>query len=172
KDSISYIELNTFGLDEIPESTIAVLRNRMKSNDYKALNESKLIFNQNKSKNIDNLKYMEELRYRDSLDLLSQTQKIQFLEDKVSKLAKLERNYIAFEELTQEVKIIYENIEEFSYSNVITSNFTKLDTLPVFTVKWDKGSTTEESIIKDKAKLERWLKVKLNLDTLVVKSVN
>ncbi len=172
KDSISYIELNTFGLDEIPESTIAVLRNRMKSNDYKALNESKLNFNQNKSKNIDNLKYMEELRYRDSLDLLSQTQKIQFLEDKVTQLAKLERNYIAFEELTQEVKIIYENIEEFSYSNVITSNFTKLDTLPVFTVKWDKGSTTEESIIKDKAKLERWLKVKLNLDTLVVKSVD
>ncbi|MCF6296352.1 MAG: DUF389 domain-containing protein, partial [Flavobacteriaceae bacterium] len=42
KDSISYIELNTFGLDEIPESTIAVLRNRMKSTDYKALNESKL----------------------------------------------------------------------------------------------------------------------------------
>ena len=172
KDSISYIELNTFGLDEIPESTIAVLRNRMKSNDYKALNESKLNFNQNKSKNIDNLKYMEELRYRDSLDLLSQTQKIQFLEDKVTQLAKLERNYIAFEELTQEVKIIYENIEEFSYSNVITSNFAKIDTLSVFTVKWDKGTTTEESIIKDKAKLERWLKVKLNLDTLVVKSVN
>jgi len=172
KDSISYIELNTFGLDEIPESTIAVLENRMRTDEYKFLNESKLIFNQNKTKNIDNLKYMEELRYRDSLDLLSQTQKIQFLEDKVTQLTKLERNDIAFEELTQEVKINYENIEQFSYSNVIISNFTKIDTLLVFTVKWDKGSTTEESIIKDKAKLERWLKVKLNLDTLVVKSVD
>jgi len=156
----------------VPESTIAVLKNRMKSNEYKSLNESKLIFNQNKSKNIDNLKYMEELRSRDSLDLLSQTQKIQFLENKVSQLAKLERNYIAFEELTNEVKINYENIEQFSYSNEITSNFTKLDTLSVFTVKWNDSLATENIIIKDKDKLERWLKVKLNLDTLVVKRVN
>ncbi|MBN4057850.1 DUF389 domain-containing protein [Olleya sp. AH-315-K02] len=172
KDSISYIELNTFGLDEVPESTIAVLENRMRTDEYKSLNESKLIFNQNKSKNIDNLKYMEELRSRDSLDLLSQTQKIKFLEDKVSQLSKLERNYIAFEELTEEVKINYENIEEFSYSNVITSNFNKIDTLLVFTVKWNDSLTTEDIIIKDKDKLERWLKLKLNLDTLVVKSVD
>jgi len=125
----SKIELSTFGLDEILESTIAVIKSRMLTDEYKSLNESKLILNQNKTKNIDNLKYMEELRSRDSLDLLSQTQKIQFLESKVTQLAKLERNYIAFEELTQEVKINYENIEEFSYSNKITSNFTKLDTL-------------------------------------------
>ncbi|MBN4084848.1 DUF389 domain-containing protein [Flavobacteriaceae bacterium AH-315-B10] len=172
KDSISYIELNTFGLDQVPESTIAVLENRMRTEEYKSLNESKLIFNQNKSKNIDNLKYMEELRSRDSLDLLSQTQKIQFLEDKVTQLAKLERNYIAFEELTEEVKINYENIEEFSYSNVITSNFNKIDTLLVFTVKWNDSLATEDIIVKDKDRLERWLKVKLNLDTLVVKRVN
>jgi uncharacterized hydrophobic protein (TIGR00271 family) len=172
KDNISYIELNTFGLDQVPESTIAVLENRMRTEEYKSLNETKLIFNQNKFKNIDNLKYMEELRYRDSLDILSQTQKIKFLEDKVTQMAELERNYIAFEELTQEVKINYENIEQFSYSNVITSNFTKMDTLLVFTVKWNKESTTQDIINKDKERLERWLKVKLNLDTLVVKSVD
>ena len=172
KDSISYIELNTFGLDVVSESTIAVLENRMKSEDYKALNESDLIFNQNKFKNIDNIKYMIELRSRDSLDLLSQTQKIEFLENKVKQLSKLERNYVAFEELTKEVKINYENIEQFSYSNEITSNFTKLDTLSVFTVKWNDSLATEDIIIKDKDKLERWLKVKLNLDTLVVRRVN
>jgi len=168
----SFIELNTFGLDEVPESTITLLKDRMKSGEYKSINESKLVFNQNKSKNIDNFKYMEELRSRDSLDLLSQTQKIQFLENKVLKLTKLERNYIAFEELTNEVKINYENIEQFSYSNEITSNFTKLDTISVFTVKWNDSLATEDVIIKDKDKLERWLKVKLNLDTLVVKRVN
>ena len=168
----SYIELNTFGLDEVPESTIALLKDRMKSNEYKSINESKLVFNQNKSKNIDNFKYMVELRSRDSLDLLSQTQKIQFLEDKVKSLAKLEDNQIPFEALTRELKINYENIEQFSYANEITSNFAKMDTLSVFTVKWNDSLATEDFIIKDKDKLERWLKVKLNLDTLVVKRVH
>lgn len=166
----SVIELNSFGLDEIPESSISLLQNRM--NDYRALGETKLIFNQNKSKNIDNLKYMEELRSRDSLDLLSQTQKILFLEDKVNKLSKLERNYIAFEELTREVKIIYENIEQFSYSNLISTNFTKIDTISVFSAKWYDSIANDALIKKDRDKLERWLKEKLELDTLIVKSLN
>jgi uncharacterized hydrophobic protein (TIGR00271 family) len=166
----SVIELNSFGLDEIPESSISLLQNRM--NDYRALGETKLIFNQNRSKNIDNLKYMEELRSRDSLDLLSQTQKILFLEDKVNKLSKLERNYIAFEELTREVKINYENIEQFSYSNLISTNFTKMDTISVFSAKWYDSIANSTLIAKDKDKLERWLKVKLDLDTLVVRSLN
>ena len=89
KDSLSYIELNTFGLDEVPQAAIDVLKNRMKSVEYSALNSSVLRFNQNKSKNIDNLKYMEELRVRDSLDLMSQQQKIVFLEDRVRQLSKL-----------------------------------------------------------------------------------
>ncbi|WP_034043383.1 DUF389 domain-containing protein [Wocania ichthyoenteri] len=166
----STIELNTFGLDEIPESTIALLQSSMK--DYSALSNSQLIVNQNKSKNLDNFRYMEELRTRDSLDLLSQTQKIEYLENKVKQLSKLERNYIAFEELTKEVKINYETIEQFSYSNVINSNFTKMDTLSVFSVKWIDSLTKEPARIKDKEKLEKWLKLKLNLDTLVVKRVN
>ena len=105
----SSIDINTFGLDEIPESTINLLKGRMK--DFSSLTESSLNFNQNISKNLDNFRYMEELRYRDSLDLLSQTQKIDFLEGKVKQLSKLERHYIPFEELTQEVKINYENLD-------------------------------------------------------------
>lgn len=166
----SLVELNTFGLDEIPESTISLLQNRMK--DYGALSASELIFNQNKSKNLDNFRYMEELRARDSLDLLSQTQKIAFLERKVKQLSKLERNYVAFGDLTKEVKINYETIEQFSYSNVISSNFTKTDTLSVFSVKWVDSLANENLRKKDKEKLEQWLKLKLNLDTLVVKRVN
>jgi uncharacterized hydrophobic protein (TIGR00271 family) len=172
KDSISFIELNTFGLDEIPESTIDVLKSRMKTETYKSLNESRLVFNQNRSKNIDNLKYMEELRSRDSLDLLSQTQKISFLEDKVSQLSKLERNYIAFPELTREVKINYESIEQFSFSNVIASNFSKIDTLSVFSVKWIDSLTNTNTREKEREKLERWLREKLDLDTLVVRRLN
>ena len=169
-DSNSVLVLNTFGLDVIPETTISLLKSRM--NDYKALSDIQLIVNQNKSRNLDNFKYMEELRTRDSLDLLTQTQKISFLENKVRQLSKLEKNYLAFEELTKEVKINYETIEQFSYANIINSNFTKMDTLAVFSVKWIDSLTTEETKLKDKGKLEKWLKLKLKLDNLVVKSLN
>lgn len=170
RNGISLVEINTFGLDEIPDTTIELLKSRMK--EYSSLNNCDLTVNQNTSKNLDNFKYMEELRTRDSLDLLSQVQKITFLENKVRQLSKLEKNYIAFDELTKEVKVNYETIAEFSYSNVITSNFTKMDTLSVFSVKWIDSLSKEPTRKKDKEKLEKWLKLKLDLDTLVVRRVN
>ena len=39
------------------------------------------------------MRYMEELRTRDSLDLLSQTEQINYLENKVRQLAKLDKSY-------------------------------------------------------------------------------
>ncbi len=111
---------------------------------------------------------MEELRTRDSLDLMTQQQKVTYLEDKVRKLSKLEQNYVPFEELSKEVKINYETIDQFSYASVINSNFSKIDTLTVFNIKWNDSLTTEDSRKKDMVKLERWLKLKLKLDTLLV----
>ncbi|MFI0428400.1 DUF389 domain-containing protein [Mariniflexile sp. HMF6888] len=164
---ISSIELNTFGLDEIPESTIALLNDRLKK--YDALKNVNLIFNQNRNKNLDNLKYMEQIRYRDSIDMLSQSQKIAFLEGKLKSLAKLEAQQIPFDKLTKEVKINYENVSRLSYSTVITSNFSKIDTLSVFTVKWNEGSVKEADILKQQNKLERWLKQRFDLDSLIIK---
>ncbi|OBX25820.1 putative hydrophobic protein (TIGR00271 family) [Gelidibacter algens] len=166
KDTPSVLEFNSFGLDQIPENTIAILRSRMK--DYPALVNAKLEFNQNRSKNLDNLRYMSQLRYRDSLDLLTQNQKIVFLEDKVRKLAKYEALQIPFEELTKEVNINYENIDRLSYSSVISSNFKQLDTISEFTVKW-KENVNEAVIAKEQQRLKRWLQQKYKMDSLVVR---
>lgn len=166
----SIIELNTFGLDEIPEASIDLLRSRM--NDYRALSNTELIVNQNKTKNLDNMRYMEELRSRDSLDLLSQTQQINYLETKVRQLAKLDKSYSSFDELTKEVKIIYESIEELSYANLVSTNFTKKDTISVFYIKWDDSKTKEAERKEYTEKLERLFKQKLSLDTLVVHRLN
>lgn len=169
-DEESSIVINTFGLDEIPESTISLLKSRM--DDYNSLDNCSLVVNQSKSNFTDNLRYMEELRSRDSLDLLSQTQKINFLENKVITLSKLEKNYIAFDELSSELNIVFDNIERFSYSNQITTNFKKTDTLSIFSAKWYDSLATDDIISKDKEKLEKWLKNKLDLDTLVVRILN
>ncbi|WP_066221117.1 DUF389 domain-containing protein [Formosa haliotis] len=165
----SSIEFNTYGLGYIPTETIELLKARLA--DYPALRNAHFNFNQNRS-NLDNVKYMEQLRYRDSLDLLSQSQKIVFLEKKVSQLQYLEDRTIPFQEVMKEVHINYENLDMFSYSTVITSNFDKIDTLPVFAVRWKKDKKLNEDVIeKEQDKLERWLKLKLDLDTLTVKRI-
>jgi len=165
----SKIQLVPFGTDEISEETKRLLKLRFQ--DYNALSENtQLDINQVKSRTINNLEYMEELRTRDSLDLMSQKQKIVFLENQVSRLSRLERNQVPFEEIVKEAEINYEKLESISYANQITSNFSKIDTLVVFSVKWNDSLATEASILKDNTKLEKWLKLKLKLDTLVVKS--
>ena len=113
---------------------------------------------------------MEELRYRDSLDLLSQQQKIIFLEDKVAQLSKLERDQIPFVQVTEEAQVLFNRISQISYSKEVTTNFQKLDTLAVFTIKYHDSIATPQSILDDNLKLGNWLRERLELDTLVIKN--
>ena len=166
-DIPSVIELTTLGNDQISKEIEFVLNTKMKN--YSALNNTELIINQSVFREINNLEYMEELRSRDSLDLLSQTQKINFLEDKVQELLVLEKNYIEFPNLLKELNINYSEIDEFSYSNILKSDFKSIDTVSVFYVKWNDSLVNEVDISEKSSQLERWLKYKLNLDSIVIK---
>ena len=67
-DKPSVIELTTLGNDQISKEIEFVLNTKMKN--YSSLNNTELIINQSVFREINNLEYMEELRSRDSLDLL------------------------------------------------------------------------------------------------------
>ncbi len=164
----SKIEISTFGSDEIPQSTIDVLKQRFAS--YSSLEGATLTVNQATNRVINNLEYMEELRYRDSLDLMSQQQKIVFLEDKVAQLSKLERDQIPFTDISSEAQVLFDKISKLSYSREVTTDFKTLDTLSVFTIKWNDSTATSQSISEDNVKLSNWLKQRLSLDTLIVKN--
>lgn len=166
EDGNSKIELNTFGLDEIPDQAIALLTERLKS--YKNLNETDLVVNQNKYKNIDNLKYMEQLRYRDSIDLLSQSERIKYLEAEVRKMERYERYQIPLDKFSEELKINYEGIEKVAFSNLVSTDFTKIDTIAVLEVKW-KQDVSANDILTQQMNLERWVKHKYKLDSVLVK---
>ena len=166
-DKPSVIELTTLGNDQISKEIEFVLNKKMKN--YSSLDNTKLIINQSVFREINNLEYMEELRSRDSLDLLSQTQKINFLEDKVQELLVLEKNYIEFPNLLKELNINYSELEEFSYSNILKSNFKSIDTVSVFYVKWNDSLVNEVDITRKSSQLEKWLKYKLNLDSIIIK---
>lgn len=168
ENDISTIELTSFGTDQIPESTMNVLRNRLLA--YSPLKDTQLLLNQNENDNSyqDEVRYMGELRSRDSLDLLSKNQKIIYLEAKVTRLSRLEKDLIPFDAICAEAQASYENIRTLSYANTFVSNFKTIDTLSVFTVTWN-DSISNNVKLKDREKLYNWLKVRLRKDTLIVK---
>ncbi|TYB75746.1 DUF389 domain-containing protein [Bizionia myxarmorum] len=166
----SYIEFNTYGLGEIPESTIGLIRSKTAS--YPALTKTRIIFNQSRMEQYDNMKYMEQIRFRDSVDLVTQTQKIVSLENRVKALSAYEKNTIPFHDVLKEAQINYENLQRFNYATEIVSDFKNTDTISVFSVKWNKSKMNATAVEKEQDKLERWLKVKLKLDTLIVRQID
>ncbi len=164
----SSIELATFGQDQITETTLNLLKNRM--SNYSALNDTKLLLNQSGMDNSlgNEKRYMEELRFRDSLDIRKKNRRIVDLERQVAQLNKLERSYIPFKEICDEAKMLYSDLVTIRLSNNLTSNFNTIDTLAVFNVRWNES--TDDSVKESQRDgLEEWLKFKLKLDTLIVR---
>jgi len=168
-DSESKIELFSFGEYQIPETTLGILNSRLK--DYSGLKNTVVTVNQSKNSSFDELKYIQALRERDSLDLLSRSEQISFLQKKVRELSALERMKIPFQEVVQEAKINYENLVEIGFAYQIKTNFDKIDTIPQFEVKWNAGMEPSEMDI-NQTKLANWLKTRLQNPAVVVKSVN
>lgn len=164
---ISTIELTSFGADQIEQTTVNVLKQRMFT--YSNLQEVNLLLNQSSKDNSyqDEVKYIAELRLRDSLDLMSKNQKIIFLEEKVAKLSRLEADQIPFESIAEEARINYDGLKGLSYSIKFMSNFKNIDTLTVFTAQW-KDSLDLTKINADKKRLYEWLKYKVAADSLVL----
>lgn len=107
---------------------------------------------------------LEDLYVKNEQIIQGKDEKIRFLENQV---ALLKVRNVPFKQLSDELKINYENVETFSYSNKITTNFKNTDTLPVINIRWKKNTSAKEKQAELK-KIEVWLKYKLKLDTLQV----
>lgn len=163
----STIEVNTYGLNKISEETIILLEGRMK--EYAPLKNTKLVINQSSIEGVDNIKYMQELRSRDSLELLTQSQKVSILENRVKQLSRFEKNQVPMDKLSEELKILFKNISRLSYSNVVTTNFSKIDTISVFSVSWNDSDMNPDQKEKERKNLEEWLRYQYkDLDSLRV----
>ena len=107
---------------------------------------------------------LEDLYVKNEQLIQNKDERIRFLEDQI---ALLKVKNIPFADLSKELKINYENVETFSYSNKITTNFEQTDTLPVINVRWKKNTPVKQRRAELK-KIESWIKFKLKLDTLQV----
>lgn len=90
--------------------------------------------------------------------------RINLLEGQIESLAKHE---ISFIQICKEIKISYSGVENISYALEINSDFAQLDTIRVFNLHWF-DSIPEENITKENENLEKRLKTRLSLDTLIL----
>jgi len=108
---------------------------------------------------------LEELYVNNEERLRDKAQQITFLEDEITRLKS--QDNMPFAELSKEVKLLYADIESFSYSKMVSTNFETIDTIPVFNVAWADNVRTREKEENNK-KLAAWLQFKLKLDTLKI----
>jgi len=107
---------------------------------------------------------LDELYEKNEQLLKDKEAKIKFLEGKITDFKVKE---LRVEEITQEVKMNYNEIEKISYYNKITTNFKTIDTIPVIEVVWNKKYSKKDRK-KDKLKLDVWLRYRLKLDTIQI----
>ncbi len=118
---------------------------------------------------IDNLKNL----YVNSNRLISlKDETIQEKDLKISalenNLRKYQDNEIPFDEISKEIKINYENLENISFAREFVTNFEKIDTVSVISLKWKEG-TRSKTKADEQEKLEKWLAIRLRLKNLEVR---
>jgi len=94
----------------------------------------------------------------------SKDQRIHYLEKELRHIFK---NRIPFAKISEEAKINYEELEELSFAKMINTNFKSMDTITVFTLKWF-DTIPKEKIDIQQIKIEKWLKTRLELDTIQI----
>ncbi len=167
-DQGSIIEITSFGGQQIDEITLELLRSRMAQ--YKALDETTLLLNQNMEQDdVENeMRYLVELRSRDSLEIYNKEQKIVILERELARLLKFEESQVPFASISEEAKVLHGDLIQLRYAPTLISNFEKIDTLVVFETQWAEGLRPRQ-VAAQKEQLYNWLRYKLGLDTLVVR---
>jgi len=152
-----------------PDSEISKWRSRL--NDM-GLTDVKLNIQQEDDsemrKQVENL---QDLYSQNQKIITSRDESIKEKEDRIrlleSELSKYYDDQIPFKTISEESKINYDGIEEMSYYRQIKTDFNKIDSLNVFSVKWKKGLNSKD-LINQEQKLNKWLKKRLELDTLKV----
>lgn len=107
---------------------------------------------------------LEDLYVKNEKLIHDKDEQIRFLEDKI---AMTQVQNLPFKEISEEIKINYEGLESFGYSNKIVTNFEKIDTIPVISLRWKSNIPVKERNANSK-KIEKWMKLKMKVDTLLI----
>ena len=166
-DGDSKITINTYGQKPLSKETISFLNK--KKDTYSKLINATLEFVQDNNNLINSNEFVKELRYRDSIELISKTNEINKLNKRLSELEKLSREKLIFNSLSKEVKIIYPSLKQFEVFETIKTDFNSVDTILVFSLKWDEKLNIDEKIKLNK-NIQGWLEFQLDNDVFEIRS--
>ena len=166
-DGNSSIIINTYGQKPLSQETINFLNNKIQN--YSELKNTKLEFIQNDSSLTNSNKFINELRKRDSLELVTKNNEINKLNQKLNDLESLSREKLIFNSLAKEIKIIYPDLNEFEVFETIKTDFNEIDTVLVFNLRWNKELENEEKL-KLNENVRNWLKFQLENDVFEIRS--
>ena len=85
------------------------------------------------------------------------------IRDLTASLNQIKKRQIPFFNISQEAKINHAGLKAISFSNLIKTNFSTIDTIPVFYIQWNDDIPNTEAQEKQ---LKEWLKIRLELDSL------
>lgn len=158
---------------QVPLETIETWRAQMAEID--ALKEATLVVRQgSQAGNLEEISsqvrsgILEDLYLRNQEVIEDKDARINLLENEILKYR--QQNF-SFLDISKEIKANYENVENLSFSNTIITNFEKTDTIPTFSISWI-GNISNNIKRANTQKIQNWLDLRLNLDTLEVKSMN
>lgn len=168
-DGTSLIEVVCMGDELIPENVVNTWRTQ--KNQYSRLKNAELhVIQGGKDDSEEKFNFVSELYEKNKAELLTKDEQIKLLEEEVVNLTKRMGKQIPFQDVSAEARANYANMDRFGFSYQIQTDFKKLDTIPIFEVKWKQGvqSAQKQADIK---KMQAWLKIRLRDSTIVLKEV-
>ena len=97
------------------------------------------------------------------------------IKEKDIRIAELERdlrryyaNEVRFDQITEEIKINYQDLKSISFAREFSSDFEKMDTLNIVTVEWKmKVNKRNQRLQEDR--LKTWLEKRLRLKNITIR---
>ena len=168
KGDQSEISVMLLGAASVPEEVITTWRIRLQS--YDRLKET--LFEVIQSTDADDpnsMQYVLELYENKKSELSSKEDQIKLLENEIIRLKESMSLTIPFNAVTTELVAAFPEVNRVGYSARVQTDFSKQDTLPVFEIDYNQTLTagTKEEL---NPRIENWLKARLQLDTLLIRS--
>ncbi|CAM1339623.1 DUF389 domain-containing protein [Tenacibaculum aestuarii] len=163
---------------DVSDATESFLRNELKT--FPKIDAYSLVINENKAKSVDRVvdaydRAVKELDEKDNvikglhmeIDDLKRT--ISNLNQRIEQDALYrDKNSIPFSKISTEAKIRFNDIKEMSLAKVLSSSdFIKVDTTTVVSVKWNK-KLKDSVIVKNEKELRTWIQKELKTDKIQI----
>ncbi|MEE4000870.1 DUF389 domain-containing protein [Tenacibaculum sp. FZY0031] len=164
---------------DVSDATESFLRNELKT--FPKIDSYSLVINENKAKSVDRVvdaydRAVKELDEKDNI-IKGLHMEIDDLKRTISNLNQTieqealyrDKNSIPFSKISTEAKIRFNEIKEMSLAKVLSSSdFIKVDTTTVVSVKWNER-LKDSIIVKNEKELRSWIQKELKTEKIQIR---